>query len=42
MLENVRERGEQLRAGLGELKLKYPDTVAGTLSVVVAVVLKPR
>ncbi|CAM9303961.1 unnamed protein product [Pylaiella littoralis] len=29
LLENVRERGEQLRAGLEELKQKYPDTIAG-------------
>ncbi|CAM9821097.1 unnamed protein product [Ectocarpus sp. 6 AP-2014] len=29
LLENVRERGEQLRAGLAELQEKYPETVAG-------------
>lgn len=30
LLENVRERGEQLRAGLEQLRLKYPHTIAGT------------
>lgn len=29
LLENVRERGEQLRAGLEELRQKYPQTIAG-------------
>ncbi|CAB1114234.1 unnamed protein product [Ectocarpus sp. CCAP 1310/34] len=29
LLENVRERGEQLRAGLAGLQEKYPKTVAG-------------
>ena len=29
LLENVRERGEQLRAGLEKLKQKYPQTIAG-------------
>ncbi|CAN0545896.1 unnamed protein product, partial [Ectocarpus sp. 12 AP-2014] len=29
LLENVRERGEQLRAGLAGLQEKYPETVAG-------------
>lgn len=29
LLNNVRERGEQLRTGLEELKDKYPDTISG-------------
>eukprot|EP00903_Cladosiphon_okamuranus_P005565 g5540.t1 len=29
LLENVRERGEQLRAGLEQLTQKYPQTIAG-------------
>ncbi|CAM9329702.1 unnamed protein product [Scytosiphon promiscuus] len=29
LLENVRERGEQMRAGLAKLQEKYPQTVAG-------------
>lgn len=29
LLANVRERGEQLRQGLEQLRLKYPDTIAG-------------
>lgn len=29
LLENVRERGDQLRAGLEALRVKYPDTIAG-------------
>lgn len=29
LLANVRERGEQLRAGLEQLRLKYPHTIAG-------------
>lgn len=33
LLENVRERGEQMRAGLEKLKQKYPQTVAGTNSL---------
>ena len=33
LLENVRERGEQLRAGLEQLQQKFPQTIAGKRSL---------
>lgn len=33
LLENVRQRGEQLRAGLEQLRQKYPQTISGERSL---------